>query len=264
VIFNDRVDAGRRLAPELAHLHGADVVVLGLPRGGVPVAFEVAEALDAPLDVIVVRKVGVPWQPELAMGAVGEDGTMIVNPAVVRGVRVSAQELASATAIARAELDRRIERLRGDRPRVNLTGRIAVIVDDGIATGATARVACQVARAQGAARVVLAIPVAPPAAVAGMADVADEVVCVQQPDRFQAVGQFYDDFSATSDADVVSLLEQARTESPDDDAGDDPDDPDPDPHPHADRPRGHGEARGHGEEGGPGSPPHPSGPAWPA
>jgi putative phosphoribosyl transferase len=209
VIFYDRVEAGRRLAPELAHLRAEDVVVLGLPRGGVPVAFEVARALDAPLDVIVVRKVGVPWQPELAMGAVGEDGTMIVNPAVVRGARVEAPELASAADTARAELDRRVGRLRGDRPRLDLHGRTAVIVDDGIATGATARVACEVAREQGAARVVLAVPVAPPAAVTAMSDVADEVVCVQQPDRFHAVGQFYEDFSATSDADVVTLLERA-------------------------------------------------------
>ncbi|GAA1823099.1 phosphoribosyltransferase [Planosporangium flavigriseum] len=209
MIFYDRVDAGQRLAPELAHLRAEDVVVLGLPRGGVPVAFEVARALDAPLDVIVVRKVGVPWQPELAMGAVGEDGTMIVNPAVIRAARVDQHELAAAANDARAELTQRVERLRGDRPRIDLRGKTAVIVDDGIATGATARVACQVARAQGADRVVLAVPVAPPAAVTAMSDVADEVVCVQQPDLFQAVGQFYEDFSATSDADVVTLLGRA-------------------------------------------------------
>jgi putative phosphoribosyl transferase len=211
VIFNDRVEAGRRLAPALAHLRGDDVVVLGLPRGGVPVAYEVARALDAPLDVIVVRKIGVPWQPELAMGAVGEDGATIVNPAVVRTARVEAQELASAAATARAELHRRVGRLRGDQPRVDLTGKTAVVVDDGIATGATARVACEVARTQGADRVVLAVPVAPPSAVAAMSDVADEVVCVQQPDRFQAVGEWYEDFSETSDAAVVTLLDRAAT-----------------------------------------------------
>jgi putative phosphoribosyl transferase len=209
VIFYDRVEAGRRLAPELAHLRADDVVVLGLPRGGVPVSFEVARWLAAPLDVIVVRKIGVPWQPELAMGAVGEDGATIVNRAVVQTTRVDAQELNSAAAVARAELDRRVGRLRGDRPRVDLTGKTAVIVDDGIATGATARVACEVARAQGAARVVLAVPVGPPGAVAAMSDVADEVLCLQQPDRFNAVGQFYEDFSATSDADVVRLLDRA-------------------------------------------------------
>jgi putative phosphoribosyl transferase len=237
VIFTDRVDAGRRLAPRLAHRRADDVVVLGLPRGGVPVAFEVARALDAPLDVIVVRKVGVPWQPELAMGAIGEDGAMILNSAVVRTARVGAQELAAASDTARAELDRRIRRLRGDRPRLDLRGKTAVIVDDGMATGATARVACQVARAQGAARVVLAVPVAPPTAVAAMSNVADEVVCVQQPHQFQAVGQFYEDFNATTDADVLALLNQA-----------------------ADREH---QARGDRREGGPGWSPPPPGPSWP-
>lgn len=212
MIFRDRVDAGRQLALRLAHLRGEDVVVLGLPRGGVPVAFEVARALDAPLDVIVVRKVGVPWQPELAMGAVGEDGAMIVNSAVVRAAQIQAAELAAATTTARAELAERVERLRGDRPRVDLTGRVAVIVDDGIATGATARVACQVAREHGADRVVLAVPVAPPSAVEALSEVADEVVCVLQPYRFQAVGQFYDDFQPTTDEDVARLLHNAVAE----------------------------------------------------
>ncbi|HEV7898550.1 MAG TPA: phosphoribosyltransferase [Planosporangium sp.] len=207
--FIDRVEAGRRLAPALTHLRGDDVVVLGLPRGGVPVAFEVARALDAPLDVIVVRKIGVPWQPELAMGAVGEDGATIVNIAVVEMAQVDRAELTAAADTARGELDRRVERLRGDRPRIDLSGKTAVVVDDGIATGATARVACRVAKAQGADRVVLAVPVGSPHAVTSMADAADEVVCVEQPAGFQAVGQYYDDFSATTDADVTELLDQA-------------------------------------------------------
>jgi putative phosphoribosyl transferase len=209
VPFSDRVEAGRRLALTLTDLAGSDVVVLGLPRGGVPVAFEVARALDAPLDVIVVRKIGVPWQPELAMGAVGENGATIVNTAVVRAAQVEPNELAAAADAARDELDRRVERLRGDRPRVDLAGRTAIVVDDGIATGATARVACGVARAQGADRVVLAVPVGSPHAVMAMADAADEVVCVEQPAGFQAVGQYYEDFSATTDADVTALLAQA-------------------------------------------------------
>jgi putative phosphoribosyl transferase len=209
VPFIDRVEAGRRLAPALTHLRGDDVVVLGLPRGGVPVAFEVARALDAPLDVIVVRKIGVPWQPELAMGAVGEDGATIVNIAVVEMAQVDRAELTAAADTARGELDRRVERLRGDRPRIDLSGKTAVVVDDGIATGATARVACRVAKAQGADRVVLAVPVGSPHAVTSMADAADEVVCVEQPAGFQAVGQYYDDFSATTDADVTELLDQA-------------------------------------------------------
>jgi putative phosphoribosyl transferase len=204
------------LATELAHLRGTDAVVLGLPRGGVPVAFEVARALDAPLDVIVVRKVGVPWQPELAMGAVGEDGVTIANDEVVRMAAVTPEELAAAAATARAELDRRVALLRGGRPGVELTGKTAIIVDDGIATGATAHAACQVARAHGAARVVLAVPVASPRAVKAMSAVADEVVCVQQPGGFFAVGQFYDDFTPTTDRETMDLLNRAAASARDD------------------------------------------------
>ena len=162
MVFADRVDAGRRLAARLGHLRGEPVVVLGLPRGGVPVAFEVAAALGAPLDVIVVRKLGVPFQPELGMGAIGEDGARIINDEIVRLAGVTDRQLAEVESRERAELERRALRFRGDRPRVPLEGRIAVVVDDGIATGSTARAACQVARAHGAARVVLAVPVAPP------------------------------------------------------------------------------------------------------
>jgi putative phosphoribosyl transferase len=216
VTFSNRVAAGRRLATELAHLRGSDVVVLGLPRGGVPVAFEVARALDAPLDVIVVRKVGVPWQLELAMGAVGEDGVTIANDEVVGMAAVTGEEWAAAAATARAELDRRVAILRGGRPRVELSGKTAIIVDDGIATGATAYAACQVARAHGADRVVLAVPVASPRAVKAMSAVADEVVCVQQPGDFVAVGQFYDDFTPTTDREVMDLLDRAAATQRDD------------------------------------------------
>jgi putative phosphoribosyl transferase len=174
VVFEDRVDAGTRLARELEVFRGQDVVVLGLPRGGVPVAAVVAEALDAPLDVIVVRKLGVPFQPELAMGV----------------------------------LEARVDRLRRGRPRIDLRGRVAVVVDDGIATGATARVACQVARQLGAARVVLAVPVAPAHTAAHLPE-ADDVVCVSAPQHFSAVGAHYVDFSPTSDDEVVALLDRA-------------------------------------------------------
>ena len=150
MFFADRLDAGRRLAARLEHLRGQPVVVLGLPRGGVPVAFEVARSLDAPLDVIVVRKLGVPFQPELGMGAIGEDGIRIINDEIVAMARISESDLAAVEARERAELERRARRFRGDRPRSPLTGRTVVIVDDGIATGSTARAACQVARAQGA------------------------------------------------------------------------------------------------------------------
>jgi len=161
IMFADRVDAGRQLAARLGYLHGQDVVVLGLPRGGVPVAFEVAEALDAPLDVIVVRKLGVPFQPELAMGAIGEGGVRVLDAEVLARAQVTEEELRTAERRERGLLEARVARLRRGRERLNLDGRIAVIVDDGIATGSTARVACGVARRLGAAKVVLGVPVAP-------------------------------------------------------------------------------------------------------
>ena len=212
MVFADRVDAGRRLATKLLHLRHESVVVLGLPRGGVPVAAEVATALGAPLDVIMVRKLGVPSQPELGMGAIGEDGAKVVNEEIVRTARVTQRQLAEVEARERVELERRSRRYRGDRPRVPLEGRTAVVVDDGIATGSTARAACRVARAHGARRVVLAVPVAPPSWVARMGTDADEFVCVDTPESFYGIGQFYDDFSPTSDEEVVSCLQ--RTPAP--------------------------------------------------
>src|SRR5450756_688428 len=153
--FTDRVDAGRRLATRLQHLRGDEVVVLGLPRGGVPVAYEVARALDAPLDVIVVRKLGVPFQPELGMGAIGEGGARVLNDDVIRLAGVRPEDLAQVEARERAEVERRARRFRGERPMLSLEGRTIIIVDDGIATGGTARAALQVARVHGAGRVVL-------------------------------------------------------------------------------------------------------------
>jgi putative phosphoribosyl transferase len=210
MLFADRADAGRRLARRLEHLRGRDVVVLGLPRGGVPVAYEIARALDAPLDVIVVRKLGVPFQPELAMGAIGEDGVRVMNPAVLRSVRIDPGELAAVEKDETAELERRLARLRRGRPRVPVAGRTAVIVDDGLATGSTARAACQVARGHGAARIVLAVPVAPAGTVRAMADVADEVICLHTPAEFWSIGQWYADFTPTSDRTVIDLLDRAQ------------------------------------------------------
>jgi putative phosphoribosyl transferase len=209
MFFADRLDAGRRLAARLEHLRDEPVVVLGLPRGGVPVAAEVARALDAPLDVIVVRKLGVPFQPELGMGAIGEDGARVVNEEIVRMARVSESELAVVEARERAELERRARRFRGDRPRIPLAGRTALVVDDGIATGSTARAACQVARAHGADRVVLAVPVAPRDWQARIGDDADECIALDTPETFWAIGQFYADFSQTSDDEVVERLARA-------------------------------------------------------
>jgi len=212
VMFRDRVDAGRQLAERLKRSLGdEDVVVLGLPRGGVPVAFEVARELDAPLDVIVVRKLGVPYQPELGMGAIGEDGVRVLNDQVLAMVGVGEDEVAEVERSERAELERRAKRFRGDQPRTSLVGRTAIVVDDGIATGSTARAACQVARAHGASRVILAVPVAPLSSLRSLAETADELVCLATPEPFFAVGQFYGNFSQTADEEVVELLERAAT-----------------------------------------------------
>ena len=207
-VFADRFDAGRQLAARLEYLHDQDVVVLGLPRGGVPVAFEVAEALGAPLDVIVVRKLGVPFQPELAMGAIGEGGAEVLDANVMARARITDADLSAVESRERALLEERVARLRRGRDRIDLLGRTAVIVDDGIATGSTARVACQVARHLGAARVIMAAPVAPEETVRNLTE-ADEVVCVSVPRWFMAVGQHYRDFSTTSDDEVILLLDHA-------------------------------------------------------
>jgi len=209
VLFTDRADAGRRLAEALQHLEGEEPVVLGLPRGGVPVAFQVARALKAPLDVIVVRKLGVPYQRELGFGAIGEGGVRVISDDIVRRGRLEQADLASVEHAEAAELARQAERFRAGRPRLSLEGRTAIVVDDGIATGATAAAACQVVRAQGAARVVLAVPVAPPDAAERLRTAADEFVCLSTPFAFSAVGEWYQDFSQTPDDEVVALLAQA-------------------------------------------------------
>jgi putative phosphoribosyl transferase len=206
VQFTDRAEAGRRLAAELGFLRGSGAVVLGLPRGGVPVAFEVAAELGAPLDVIVVRKLGLPAQPELAMGAIGEGGVRILNEAVVHQARVSAADLAAAEERERHELGRQAREFRAGRARVDVTGRTAVLVDDGIATGATARAACLVARAQGAARVVMAAPVGSPDSAAALRGSCDEMRCVLVPASFSSVGEWYRDFAPVPDAVVAALL----------------------------------------------------------
>jgi putative phosphoribosyl transferase len=207
-VFADRTAAGRELGARLAHLADRHPVVVGLPRGGVVVAREVAAALGAPLDVIVVRKVGVPAQPELAMGAVGEGGVTVRNDEVVgrAGAAASFDRVASRE---REVVAARAAGYRAVRAAVPLAGRLVVVVDDGLATGATARAACEVARAHGAAGIVLAVPVAPAEWTADLGDVADEYVCVDAPRWFGAVGSFYDDFRATDDAEVVSILAAA-------------------------------------------------------
>ncbi|MER5675633.1 MULTISPECIES: phosphoribosyltransferase [Streptomyces] len=211
--FTDRTDAGRRLAVALRHLGRRDPVVLGLPRGGVPVAYEVAQALGAPLDVIVVRKLGVPYHPELGFGAIGEGGVRVISEEIVRRTGVGEKDLVAVERAEAAELVRRAHAYREGRPRLPLEGRAVVVVDDGVATGATARAACQVVRAQGAAYVVLAVPVASPDAAARLREDADEVVCLSAPALFSAVGEWYRDFSQTSDEEVVALLARASADA---------------------------------------------------
>jgi putative phosphoribosyl transferase len=207
-VFKDRSEAGRELARALARYRGAGTVVLGLPRGGVPVAFEVAVALDAPLDVIVVRKLGVPFQPELAMGAIGENGAKVVDDRIRTLSGVTERELALVEQREREVLEARVAQIRAVRAHEDLHGKTAVVVDDGVATGSTARVACRIAHQLGAARVVLAVPVGPKDTVEDFPE-ADEVICLTTPSPFRAVGRFYSDFSATTDDDVLHLLDAA-------------------------------------------------------
>ena len=205
--YLDRTDAGIRLAGHLAAYVGrADVVVLGLPRGGVPVAAEVARALGAPLDVFCVRKLGVPGEPELAMGAIATGGVVVVNEAVVAEISVSPDLVAEVAAAERAELDRRERAYRGDRPPLPLAGRTVVLVDDGLATGASMRAAVRAVRSAGPARVVVAVPVAAAETCRSLEAEADEVVCPLAPKGFRAVGGWYEDFSATSDDEVRRCL----------------------------------------------------------
>jgi putative phosphoribosyl transferase len=203
--FRDRADAGRVLAARLRHLHTADPVVVGLPRGGVPVAAEVAAALGARLDVVLVRKIGAPGREELAVGAIGEDGVTVRNEAVLRELGLTWDGLADRITRERAEIRRRATILRPG-PRPDLRGRTVILVDDGIATGATVIAALRVLRDLGATRVVLAVPVAPPDSLAAIAPLADEVVCPSTPRRFTAVGQWYDDFTQVPDDEVRTLL----------------------------------------------------------
>jgi len=206
-VFKDRREAGRQLGRRLSAYSSLRPVVIALPRGGVPVAAEVAAHLGAPLDVVVVRKVGLPWQPELALGAVAEGDVCVLNDALIEETGVSGDELEAAIARERVELERRVCAYRGERSPRRLDGRVVILVDDGLATGYTARAAIELIRRRGASRIVLAVPVAPEDSVATMGRVADEIVVLQKPAWFLSIGENYQDFRQTSDAEVVACLQ---------------------------------------------------------
>jgi putative phosphoribosyl transferase len=211
-VFSDRREAGRLLAARLKALAPEHPVVLALPRGGVPVAYEIAVALNAPLDVLLVRKLGAPGYEEFAIGAVmdGEHPHTVLNAEAIAELQVPPAYVAQECDRQLAEIERRRALYRGDQRPVSLLGRTAILVDDGIATGSTVRVALQGLAKSGAARVILAVPVAPPDTLSALADEADEIVCLQAPADFRAVGQFYEDFSQTSDEEVIALLAERR------------------------------------------------------
>jgi putative phosphoribosyl transferase len=213
-MYADREQAAASLVPRLHHLRSEDTVVLGLPKGGVPLAAVIASALDLPLDILVVRKVGVPGQPELAMGAVAESGVQVVNERVAGSAVVNDDSLTQGIERELATVEQVSRRLRGGRARIPLTGRTVVLVDDGIATGSTMRAACHLVRAEGAARVVVATPVASTDAVNLLRPDADEIVCLTTPHPFFAVGNWYVDFSDVPEEEVLRLLSAGADQEP--------------------------------------------------
>ena len=219
-MFANRRSAGRRLFARLQHLREEKPVVLALPSGGVPVGFEIAEGLDAPLDIVLVRKIGVPWQPELALGAVvnGADPQTIINRNLAAELAIDEDYITSETARQLQEIERRRKVYLGNRPPVPLAGRTVIVVDDGIATGSTARTALRAIRNAGAGKIVLAVPVAPKDALDELQTEVDEIICLSTPSPFFAVGAHYAEFGQLVDADVISLLKErqeamARAES---------------------------------------------------
>lgn len=210
MLFQDRFEAGRVLGSRLSQFaHRNDVIVLGLPRGGIPVAFEVARALNTPLDVFVVRKLGVPGREELAMGAIASSGIRVVNRTVVDPLGITSDEIEKAAVEQQTELERREQEYRNGRPMLDVRDRTAILVDDGLATGSSMRAAAVALRKRGPARIVIAVPVAAPSVCEELESEADQVVCATTPEPFLAVGQWYRDFRQTSDEEVRQLLQRA-------------------------------------------------------
>lgn len=212
-VFRDRSQAGQLLARRLRRYAGRDdVIVLALPRGGVPVAYEIARALKAPLDVFVVRKLGVPGQEELAMGAIASGGVRVLSHDLIAALELTEEDLARVTAREQAELERRERVFRGDRPFPSLEGKVVILVDDGIATGATMRAAIRAVRAHRPARVCVATPVGAPQALESLQDEADELICLLSPELLLGIGAWYEDFAQLSDAEVMTYLQRARAD----------------------------------------------------
>lgn len=213
--FRDRHEAGQLLAKELASLQGRrDVIVLGVPRGGVVVAYEVAQALGAPLDVYITRKIGAPYNPELAIGAVASDGTLVLDHDLIERIGVPDSYVQQETARQRQEIERRLVAYRGSRPEPDLQGKTVILVDDGVATGATTLASLRAIKARQPAQLILAVPVGPEDTIQVLSGEADQVVCLYTPDLFWAVGAFYAVFDQTSDAEVIQLLQQPAPLTP--------------------------------------------------
>jgi putative phosphoribosyl transferase len=214
MLFNDRQEAGQRLAERLTFLEGKDVIVLAVPRGGVVVAAEVAKALGAPLDVYITRKIGAPYNEELAIGAVAPDGSTVLDQGLISSLGVSSQYIEKETARQKAEIERRLKKYRGDAPPPRLAGRHVVLVDDGVATGATTLAALRALRQQKPQKLILAVPVGQPDSIQMLSAAADQVVCLATPEPFWAVGRFFIDWSQTSDEEVIALLRQGQAQRP--------------------------------------------------
>lgn len=209
-LYKNRVDAGRRLASALSGVVDKEAIVLAIPRGGVVVGFEIAQALDLQLDIIVPRKIGAPENPELAIGAVTEDGTAFMEDKLVGYLQVSQAYINKESEYQRREIERRLKLYRGEKPRPDLKNRDVILVDDGIATGSTMKAALASVRKKGAKKVVVAVPVGPPSTIRELENQADRVVCLYSPEFFYAIGEFYEDFAQTEDAEVIRLLARRR------------------------------------------------------